>query len=554
MNNTIASIIKKLYDINVDIVLTRPDPQFGDYATNIAMQLAGQLGRSPREIAEEIAEHLRQTGDYAEITVAGPGFLNILLSDASLAELMYRTIPQTMTGQTVVTEYSDPNPFKVLHAGHLYTTIVGDAMSRLLERAGAKVHRTNFGGDVGLHVAKNMWAILRHLDGENPGRLDEVDSNLHMRASWLSERYVEGNAAYEDDETARAEIIEINKRIYRLHEEGDHDSNFAQIYWMCRDWSYEYFDLLYRELEVSPFERYYPESETTPTGLATIRAHIDDGVYTESEGAIVFEGERYDLHTRVFINSAGLPTYEAKDVGLLMHKWQDYKFDRSIVITGNDIIEYMKVVLKSVEQYEPELVARTTHLTHGNLRLTGGRKMSSRKGNVLLALDVLDAASEAQKQAFGGNADRRTMLGAVKYSFLSNRVGGDIIYDPAESVSVHGNSGPYLQYAHARACSILARVDVASTPVYDSLDPHERMLARKLGEYSEVVVRAIDELLPHLVCNYLYELTQEFNRFYEHCAVVQSDRMSLRVGLVARYRDILAEGLGLLGISAPEKL
>lgn len=554
MNEAITHVVRALYGINSDVSITRPEPQFGDYATNIALQLAGQMGRNPREIAEEIAEQLRRTDHYAEVSVAGPGFLNIRLNDEALAELMTRPIAQSMAGQTIVTEYSDPNPFKVLHAGHLYTTIVGDAISRLCERAGATVHRTNFGGDVGLHVAKNMWAIIEHLGGEHPDRLQEVDENLHARAAWLSARYVEGNTAYEEDESAKSEIIDINKRIYALHEISDRESEFARIYWTCREWSYKYFDILYRDLEVAPFERYYPESETTPTGLHTVRAHIDDGVYTSSEGAVVFEGERYGLHTRVFINSVGLPTYETKDVGLLMHKWRDYGFDRSIVITGNDIIEYMKVVLKSVEQYEPDLVHRTTHLTHGNLKLVGGQKMSSRKGNVLLALDVLEAARTAQRHAFEGNDDRHVMLGAVKYAFLSSRIGGDIVYDPAESVSIHGNSGPYLQYAHARACSILSKSAIMPNEVHADFDQYERKLVRKLSEYSEVVERAIADLMPHYVCTYLYELAQVFNRFYEHCTVVGDAREAIRVRLVMRYRDTLGEGLDLLGIHAPEKL
>lgn len=554
MKQAITEIIHGLYGIEINVVLTRPEPQFGDYATNAALQIAGRLGRNPREIAEEIAERLRWTNTHAEVSVAGPGFLNIRLSDAALAELMVRPVAQTMAGQTIVTEYSDPNPFKVLHAGHLYTTIVGDAISRLCERAGATVYRTNFGGDVGLHVAKNMWAILRYLGGEFPDKLSDIDENLHVRAAWLSARYVEGNTAYEEDEASKADIIDINQRIYRLHEQGDHESDFAKIYWTCRSWSYEYFELLYRELEVAPFERYYPESETTPTGLATVRAHIDDGVYVLSDDAVVFKGESHGLHTRVFINSVGLPTYETKDVGLVMHKWRDYAFDRSIVITGNDIVEYMKVVLASIARYEPELVTRTTHLTHGNLKLVGGQKMSSRRGNVLLALDVLEAASTAQRQAFEGNDDRRVMLGAVKYAFLSSRIGGDIVYDPAESVSIHGNSGPYLQYAHARACSILAKSAVLPNSVSPEFDEYERMLVRKLGEYSEVVEHAIGELMPHHVCTYLYELAQVFNRFYEHCIVIGDPREAIRIWLVTRYRDTLGEGLALLGIHAPEKL
>ena len=244
-------------------------------------------------------------------------------------------------------------------------------------------------------------------------------------------------------------------------------------------------------------------------------------------------------------------------MGLIMQKWADYHFDLSFMITGNDIVEYMKVVQKSIEQFEPELVQGSRHLTHGNLKLTGGKKMSSRKGNVLLALDILDAASAAQ-EAMSGAPDREVMLGAVKYAFLKTRVGGDIIYNPEESVSLQGNSGPYLQYAHARACSILDKVaDETERPKdrkTERLDMAERSLLRKIGEYNEVIEKAMTELLPHHVCIYLYELAQEFNRFYEGNRVIGDDREELRLALVSRYRDTLAKGLSLLGIESPEKM
>lgn len=552
MDTKIAQVVHQLFGVDIDVQLSRPDPQFGDYATNIALQLAKTVGEPPRAIAQQLAEKLQETGEFQDVTVAGPGFINIRVTDEALLTLMKREPAAFLTGQTIVAEYSDPNPFKVLHAGHLYTTLVGDVMTRLLAVSGAEVHRVNFGGDVGLHVAKNMWAIVRYLGGENPHKLADVSNDPHKRASWLSARYVEGNTAYEEDEAAKQEIVTINKRVYQLHTDDDHDSDFAKIYWTCRQWSYDYFNVLYDELEVLPFEKYYPESQTAPVGLETVRRELKNGVYKESDDAVVFDGDKYGLHTRVFINSAGLPTYEAKDVGLIMQKWADYHFDQSFVITGNDIIEYMKVVQKSIEQFEPELVKRSRHITHGNVKLTGGQKMSSRKGNVLLALDILDAASTAQAAMNDGQLDKAVMLGAVKFAFLKAKVGGDIVYDPAESVSLHGNSGPYLQYAHARARRILEKVDSVTMPI--TVHDEDRLLVRKLGEYSEIVELAAKTLEPHHVCNYLFELAQEFNRYYEKNQVIGSQYEQHRTGLVAVYADTLRAGLMILGIAAPDKM
>jgi arginyl-tRNA synthetase len=544
----LQALVKDMYDLDVEVQLQRTDERFGDYATNIALQLSKQLGQNPRDIAAHIAENLTHAWiDRSE--VAGPGFINIYLSDAALIALITSEPPKPLAAQTVVAEYSDPNPFKVLHAGHLYTSLVGDAVANLLENAGATVHRVNFGGDVGLHVGRAMWAIIRSLGGEHPEKLAAIDPTL--RLEWVSERYVEGSQAYEEDETAKQEIIACNKRVYGLHETGDHDSPFAQIYWTCRQWSYDGFDSLYARLGMAPFEKYYPESQTTPVGISTVEQGRAQGVFEESEGAVVFRGEKEGLHTRVFMTSGGLPTYEAKDLGLAISKWEDYHFDRSVMITGNDIIEYMKVVMAVLRHFHPEIVARTHHMTHGMIRLAGGAKMSSRKGSVLRAADVLDAAAVANREA-SGKEQQDIVLGAVKYAFLKQRIGGDIIYEPVESVALEGNSGPYLQYAHARARSILRKAGDAAMVVSGPFDEGERSMARKIGEFNEVVSLATRELMPHHIATYLYELAQAFNRFYEGNRVIGDARADVRLGLVAAYAYILKQGLGLLGIHAPE--
>lgn len=562
LEKKVAEACKELLGVEVGIDLTRPEEQFGDYATNVALQLSKQLQKSPREIADALALKLRETLSLqvSEVSVEGPGFINLKLSDKALASTLDLKPGQSLASKNIVAEYSDPNPFKILHAGHLYTSIVGDAIANLLEQAGAEVHRVNFGGDVGLHVGKTMWAIIHRLGGENPDKLSEISEG--ERSEWMAQAYIEGTQAYEDNEQAKAGIIAANKHVYQLHTDNDHDSPFAQIYWTCRQWSYDYFDMFYARIG-SHFEKYYPESETAPLGLQTVREHIGE-VYEESEGAIIFDGEKHDLHTRVFINSDGLPTYEAKDVGLIMKKWRDYKFDQSVVITGNDIIEYMKVVLKSIEQFMPELSARSKHLTHGIVKLKGGAKMSSRKGNILRAVEVLDLAAQANQELTGQN-NEQTVLGAVKYAFLKNRIGGDIIYDPKESVSMEGNSGPYLQYAHARARSILRKTGRAAES-FDSnehsrgsdglakLESDERSLVRKITEYPDVVDMAVAELMPHHICTYLYELAQVFNRFYEHNRVIDDPRQGIRLVLVQYYAETLKAGLKLLGIAAPEQM
>ena len=550
IEQVIAGICTQLFDEQVVVSLTRTDEQFGDYATNVALQLSKKVGKNPREVAEQIVAELSgKSANVAKAEIAGPGFINLTLTEETLAKLVADGPSKPLAGKTAVAEYSDPNPFKVLHAGHLYTSIVGDAIANILEHAGATVHRVNFGGDVGLHVGKTLWGIVKKLEGEHPEQLADVAED--QRANWMAERYVEGTNAYEDDEQAKAEIIELNKKVYDFHAQNDHESPLAQIYWTCRTWSYDYFNAFYARIGTK-FEKYYPESQTAPLGLKTVREHVGD-VYEESDGAVVFDGEKHGLHTRVFINSNGLPTYEAKDVGLAMQKWEDYHFDKSVIITGNDIVEYMKVVMRSLEQFAPETVTNVTHLTHGQVKLSGGVKMSSRKGNFLRAVDVLEAAETAGK-AMNESHDEHTSLGAVKYAFLKQRIGGDIIYEPEESVSLQGNSGPYLQYAHARARSVLAKKPASAQAKLADLDAAERSLLRKISEYPEVIDKALNELMPHGICAYLYELAQSFNRFYEHNRVIDDERETIRLTLVTMYADTLKSGLEILGMTAPERM
>jgi arginyl-tRNA synthetase len=553
LSQQIRDICARLYNTDIDPQLTRPEEKFGDYTSNVALRLAKKLGQPPRQIAEQIVESAEPKLTAIEkIGIEGPGFINLRLKDSQLfASALGVQEEKTLEGQTIVVEYSDPNPFKILHAGHLYTTLVGDAIANILEASGGDIHRVNYGGDVGLHVGKCMWAILEKLGGENPEKLDEVAEADKL--SWLSQRYIEGNRAYEEDTHAKNKIIELNKRVYYIHEHGDEDSPFARIYWTCRQWSYDGFSALYKRLGVHEFEKYYPESSVVTTGLRTVSQHTGK-VYEESDGAVVFRGEKYGLHTRVFITKEGIPTYEAKDIGLIFHKQKDYKFDRSVVITANEQAQYMQVVLKSLEQFEPKLANSTTHLTHGMVKLEGGVKMSSRQGNFLSADNVLDSAKQATIDSRGQD-DAPVTLGAVKYAFLKNRVGGDIIYNPKESVSLEGNSGPYLQYALVRAKSILTKASgqtVAQSA--EELNTDERALARKLSMYPEVFAAAAGDLSPHHICNYIYEVCQTFNRFYENNQVIGDPRSDVRLALVTSYKEVLEKCLRYLGVPTPDRM
>lgn len=539
LRDNLKKVILELYGIDFEPeIVVSPENIDADYSSNVALKLVKDLHKNPFEIAEEIS------GKSKNSFVSKPGFVNFKISDEYLNENIsklaesFEISSNKYTGKTVVCEFSDPNPFKVLHVGHLYTSVVGDAISRLFEYAGARVVRANFGGDVGLHVAKTMYILKQ----KNPQDLTIED---------IARCYVEGTAVYEDDEVAKAEITELNKEIYRINAENIHERETAELYWKGRELSYEYFKDFYARIGVK-FDKYYPESTVAGLGLETVLKELEKGVYEKSDGAVIFDGEKYGLHTRVFVNREGVPTYEAKDVGLIFQKFSDYHFDKSVVITGNEQLEYMKVVLKSVEQYAPELVEKTSHLTHGLVKLPGNVKMSSRKGNFLKAVDVLSMIDTELKNEYNSE-DEKISLATTKYAFLKYKMGGDIIFDVKESVKMTGNSGPYLLYSAVRAKKILKNSGSEQKTDY-VYNVYERNLAKKLLEYRDVLDGAVEEMAPHKLANYLYELSQEFSRFYENCPVIGTAEESERIRLVKVYCNTMEHGLNIMGIEIPEEM
>lgn len=537
----IKTTIKDLYGLDVAPDIT-PSPENidADYSSNIALKLAKDLHKAPMEIANEIAHKI-------SAKVSAPGFLNFTLPDEYLTAQIKNLgtnfrgniSSDEYSGKTVICEFSDPNPFKVLHVGHLYTSIIGDSISRLFEYSGAKVIRANFGGDVGLHVAKTLYIL-------------EQKSPADFTIEDIAKCYVEGTAAYEDSEGAHARITELNKKIYQINSENFHDSKLAELYWKGRELSYDYFKDFYARIGVK-FDKFYPESTVADLGLKKVKEELEKGVYEMSDGAVIFNGEKYGLHTRVFINKEGVPTYETKDVGLIFTKWQDYHFNKSVVITGSEQLDYMKVVLKSVEQYAPELVEKTSHLTHGLVKLPGNVKMSSRKGNFLKAVDVLNMVRDELKTEYN-STDDTVALAATKYAFLKYKMGGHIIFDPKESVKMTGNSGPYLLYSAVRAKRILANCKNNTEKKDYTYNNYEKNLAKKILEYKDTLKEAVAEMAPHKVASYLYELAQEFSRFYEHCPVAGSEREAERATLTKVYLNTMTHGLNILGINIPEEM
>ncbi|MBP6038040.1 MAG: arginine--tRNA ligase [Candidatus Saccharimonas sp.] len=538
----IGKAVQELFDISVIVTLERPDPKYGDIATNVAMQLAKSLAKNPREIADKLAVELQKNDMFTEVVVAGPGFINVRLTDSAVMQLIRAEPARARQGKVVVIETNNPNPFKAMHIGHAYNAILADTMANLYALSGATVKRVSYHGDVGLHVGKAMWAVLRDTGGD-VAKLNAIHPD--ERNKYMSTMYAAGSRAYDESDEAKREIDELARQSFLLD-----DMAYKTIYELCKAWSFEDIDKLVARLGNVPIIRRYVESETEAPGKKVIVDHTPD-VFTLSNGAYIFEGSKHGSFDNAYIASNGNGLYGAHDMGLVQLKYADFPdMDECVVVTGNEQGAYFTGVIAACELAIPALKNKLFNYPTGLVKLSTG-KMSSRSGDVLEVGWLFDEFSEAIRQR-GGVPNEGIVAGALRYQFLKVKIGSDVVFDINDAVSLTGNTGNYLQYAYARAKSILQKTNKIVIPT--TFRSEDRLLARKLSEYVEVIDRATHALEPHVICTYLFELAQEFNRYYETNKVIGSEHEVQRVGIVAIYADTLKAGLAVLGITAPEKM
>jgi len=598
--------LKEFGITGVDFVVEHPgELAHGDWATNVAMtayrglakatnshvpnaEKAGIIwagkAKNPRELAEAIVAKLKAKNypDILKIEPAGPGFINFKLAPAVFEDELTAAISKgekwgwndTLKGKKVMVEYTDPNPFKEFHIGHLMSNAIGESISRIIEASGAEVKRACYQGDVGLHVAKAVYDIRESgrmvTSPSSAGKVKtikflvsydfEAPKGVDFKVN-VKKNYAEGSRKYELDEDVKQKVLSINKLVYSLLENGldysgEEEHEIAWIYLKGRKRSLELFKKIYKKLGTK-FDYFFFESETGEVGKKVVQENKGK-VFEESEDALVFRAEKYNpkLHTRVFVNKEGLPTYEAKELGLAKIKYEKFPYDVSIVITGNEVNDYFQVLLEAMRQIFPDLAAKTEHYSHGMLRLPTG-KMSSRTGDVITAMSLLDEAKmRIIKNVEGVTKEVAEAAGvaAVKYSILRQAAGRDIIFDFEQSLSFEGDSGPYLQYTHARTCSVLERAGdaaVSADAAHGDFGPLPRLLAR----FPEIVLRASSERESHHVANYLIDIAREFNSFYGSTQILDgaSDQL-YKLALTKAVGLTLKNGLWLLGIAAPAKM
>lgn len=579
----------------IDPYLERPENEaHGDYSSNVALILSKRVKQSPLEIAKTIREKLLSNKDITrfikKIELAAPGFLNFWLSQKYLISQLDRVIEEEekfgrgkkLSGQKIMVEFTDPNPFKEFHIGHLYSNAVGESITRLFAAESATVWRANFFGDVGMHVAKAIFGMQQMMKDKGLMINNLEKKPLAERVKFMGQAYALGATAYEEDKNAKEEMGSLNLLIfvaaqeywqeekgwkprvnYRKHISDINEEELVQVkkLWVAgRKWSLEYFEGIYKRLGTK-FDGYYPESLTGEWGYDLVLEGLKRGIFEENDGAIVYRGDKHGLHTRVFINKLGLPTYETKDIGNASHKYSEFVYDKSLIVSGSEINEYFKVVIAAMKEVNPELGEKTVHLGHGIVRLSSG-KMSSRTGEIITVEWLLDEAKRRILEAFP-DMDQKTAdivsVGAVKYALLKHGIGRDIIFNFDESISLEGDSGPYLQYTYARCRSVLRKAGKSNwtnLTNWSNLEPEELTLLRAMHRFPEVLEEAAEKFAPNIVCKYLFDLAQKFNLFYQKHPILKSSGAvrDFRIALTSRSGQVLKNGLFLLGIEAPERM
>lgn len=574
--------------VNIDsVTVDMPgDSKYGDLTSNIALQIAKLLKKNPLQVASEIVALYPKDEDIERVEVVNPGFINFFLSEKYLLNMLnginfdeaYFKL-DIKSGKKYVIEYSDPNPFKTFHIGHLYTNMVGESFARLVEALGGLVIRANYQGDVGLHVAKTIWGLLKMLNEDGIEFKDLENRPLVDRVRYLGDAYMLGFKMYDDqkDESAIKEIKNFNYYIFSLYipslERKEFFSEYEskgikEMYMLGKDWCLGYFDGIF-DRTYTKFDKHYLESEMCESGLNIVRENMNGrgkNIFKESEGSVIYQGdEKKGLHTRVFVNSEGLPTYEAKDLALAFKKFEEISFDESVIITAEEQSSYFKVVFDALSQLNPEVASRLKHFSHGMVKLPGAEKMSSRKGKIIEGEWLLDETKkrveETMRSSGKWSADEileisdTIAIAAVKYSFIKVSVGKDVIFDFDKATSFDGDSGPYLLYVYARCNSLLkdggSKEDLKEGK---ELDVYTKELLRVISRYKVILLSSALNYSPSTLCTYLFDLGQAFNTFYQNVRVLDSENMEFLLDVVSATAKSMKHGLNVLGIKVVDRM
>lgn len=544
-----------------------PDPAMGDIALP-CFKLSRILRRSPVQIANALAPCIG--GDCVERAEAVNGYLNIYLSGAHLLSRLVPRIleekenygaPDIGQGRVVVLDYSSPNVAKPFHIGHLGTTVIGHSLKKLHEFAGYNCIGINYLGDWGtqfgkLILAYRMWGSREAVE---TGGIDELVS-LYVRINnAISGNEAEGIAP--DPVLAEKARAEFHKM-----EMGDPD-NIALWKWFVQI-SLEEYQKTYRQLDIT-FDSYKGESFYTDKMPAQVQKLRDKGLLKLDDGASIVDLSAYDMPPCLILKRDGSTLYPTRDIAAAVYRKQEYHFDKCIYVTSAQQILHFRQWFKVVELMGYDWYDELVHVPYGTVSVNGA-KLATRTGNVVLLRDLFGAAiekvteiMETKNPALKGRTDvaEAVGVGAIVFYYLSNNRIKDINFSMEEALSFDGNTGPYVQYTYARACSILEKAGVTDgTPAPAELtltDPLEKVLCVTLSEFEERVRLALRDYEPSYITRYILDVATAFNRFYHDCAIVTAEDAAVRetrLALTRATKYVLGRAFGLICLRKTEKI
>lgn len=571
LEKDLQSILKDLSLEVSDVLLSIPKKsEFGDYTTNIALQLANQksiLGKqNPVDIANKIIKAVEKNSTMTEylekIEVIPPGYINFYFKAEKLLDRVkqacdyslfvspgsFKITPATNLLK-ILLEYAQPNTHKAFHIGHTRNITLGESLARLLEVCGHTMYRCTYGSDIGLPVAKAIWGV-----GQLTAEYKQAKKATPMeQAQFLGKAYAKGAAGYEEEEEIKNEIDDLNRSIYLKQPQ------VMAIWEETRNWSLNYLSLIYQQLGTK-FDNIYSESQVSERGRKIVEENMT--IFKSDQGSVIFPGVEYGLHNRVFISSQGNPTYEAKELGLAEKQYSDFKYDRSYHLVASEQAGYFQVVFKVIDLLFPDIAGKKIHISYEYVDLKG-RKMSSRLGDVVTFDELLDEVRKKVSKLMKLDTEDRDKtidiisIGAIKFMMLQYSPQTKIYFDLEKSVSLEGDSGPYIQYTYARAKSVLRAAQYDYKPDLDIIDVNkaERDILQKIEHFPVLVKEAADNLNPTILANFLLELSRLFNLFYQQNQIIKStDRSGMRLAITCAVASTIAQGLYLLGIEVTERM
>ncbi len=588
LSKTIQRAIAELYQQDMGEVTLQPTKkEFEGIYTFVTFPLTKALRQAPAQIGQSIGGWLVDNSNLVSSFNVVQGFLNLSIADTAWLGLLGEMVSQpdygagTKRGQSVMVEFSSPNTNKPLHLGHLRNIFLGDSVSRILDFGGYDVTKTCIVNDRGVHICKSMLAYRMFGNGETPQlsglKGDHLIGKYYVLfdkayKAQVAEMIVEGSTQEAAEKTAP--LMREVQQMLRLWEQGDPDT--VALWQKLNNWVYAGFDTTYNSIGVG-FDKTYYESNTYLLGKEVVEEGLDKGVfYRKDDNSVWIDLTGEGLDQKLVLRADGTSVYITQDLGTTDMKAADFRTDRQIWVVGNEQDYHFKVLFAILRRLGRPYASELYHLSYGMVDLPTG-KMKSREGTVVDADDLIaetvaaaatsaDEAAKGKLDAFSDTEKAELFhllgMGALKYYLLKVDPQKRMQFNPAESVDLHGNTGPYIQYVHARIRSILRKADETNLPVGGpvvtvALDDVEQQLIFGLGQFPQRVSEAAQDLAPSYIAQYAYDLARTFNQFYDKLSILKEEdpnKLQTRLVLANAVAETIKRAMGLLGIDVPEQM